>query len=104
MSARIWLYRVLAGVGFPAALLLGIEFSLRAAGYGQSFRFLVPGDKPGFFRTNPDFASGFLPGTFDLRPLNFAVSVRKPPNTVRIVVLGESAAQGIPVPSFGFAA
>ena len=67
-------------------------------------RFLIGDEKPGYVRTNPDFVSSFMPSSFDLRPLNFRFLARKPPNMERIVVLGESAAQGIPVPSFGFAA
>ena len=102
--ARLWLYRLIAAVGIPAVLFIGLEGSLRLAGYGQSVAFLVPDEKPGYFRTNPEFVTSFLPSSFDLRPLNFRVSAVKPANTVRIVILGESAAQGIPVPSFGFAA
>jgi tetratricopeptide (TPR) repeat protein len=100
---HLWIYRLGLAVGFPVALLLMLEAGLRAGGYGKPATFLIPDDKPGFMRTNPDFASLFLPGNFDLRPLNFRVAAHKPPNTVRIVVLGESAAQGIPVPSFAFA-
>ncbi len=101
--ARVWLFRALAAVGVPAALFLGFEGALRIAGVGQPVRFLVPDEKPGFVRSNPDFVGSFLPSTFDLRPLNFRVAAHKPPNTVRIVLLGESAAQGIPVPAFAFA-
>ncbi|HEY5080253.1 MAG TPA: tetratricopeptide repeat protein [Opitutaceae bacterium] len=103
-SWRTWRNRAVAAFVVPAALFLGLEGALRLAGYGQPFSFLIPDSKPGYFRTNPDFVSWFLPGTFDLRPLNFRVAARKPPDTVRIVVLGESAAQGIPAPPFGFAA
>lgn len=102
-SARIWLFRMLAVVCIPAALFLGLEVGLRLAGFGQSVRFLVPDSRPGFLRSNPEFVSSFLPGSFDLRPLNFLVERKKPANTLRVVVLGESAAQGIPVPAFGFA-
>jgi tetratricopeptide (TPR) repeat protein len=101
---RIWLYRALAAIGIPALILAGLEGGLRVAGFGQTVRFMIPDEKPGYLRTNPNFVSSFMPSSFDLRPLNFRVPARKPPNTVRIVVLGESAAQGIPVPSFGFAA
>ncbi len=90
--------------GIPALLFLGLECGLRISGFGQSVRFLIPDDKPGYYRTNPEFVSSFMPSSFDLRPLNFRISAAKAPNTVRIVVLGESAAQGIPLPSFGFAA
>jgi Flp pilus assembly protein TadD len=102
-APRAWLYRVALAVVIPIAFLFALEFGLRLAGFGRPATFLIPDDKPGYFRSNPDFASLFLPGSFDLRPLNFRVSRHKAPNTVRIVVLGESAAQGIPVPSFAFA-
>ncbi len=100
---RLWVYRVLAAVVIPALLLLGLEGGLRLAGYGRSAKFLIPDDQAGGDRTNPDFVSLFMPGSFDLRPLNIRVVAHKPANTVRIVVLGESAAQGIPMPAFGFA-
>jgi Tfp pilus assembly protein PilF/lysophospholipase L1-like esterase len=93
----------LAAVGIPAVLLLGLEFGLRLAGFGRSASFLIPDDQPGYYRPNPDFVSLFLPSTFDLRPLNFRVAARKAPDTLRVVVLGESAAQGVPEPVFGFA-
>jgi tetratricopeptide (TPR) repeat protein len=69
---------------------------------GRPATFLVADERPGALRTNPEFARLFLPGEFDLRPLNFRMEARKPPNTARIVILGESAAQGVPVPSFAF--
>ena len=100
---RTWASRAALAVGIPLAIFLALEAGLRLAGYGRPTTFLIPDEKPGYFRTNPDFASLFLPGNFDLRPLNFRVAARKAPNTVRIVVLGESAAQGVPVPSFAFA-
>jgi tetratricopeptide (TPR) repeat protein len=102
--ARVWLYRALAAAGLPLALFLGLELGLRIAGYGQSFRYLIPDEKPGFVRTNPDFVAWFLPSDFDLRPLNYRLAIRKPEHALRVVVLGGSAAQGIPVPAFGFAA
>ena len=91
-SPRVWLYRALAVVGIPSLLFLGLEGGLRIAHVGRPANFLIPDDKPGYVRTNPDFVGLFLPPNFDLRPLNFRIAARKPPNTVRIVVLGESAA------------
>lgn len=102
-ASRAWPYQIALAVSIPVALFLALELGLRAAGYGRPATFLVPDDRPGFLRTNPDFARLFLPGSFDLRPLNFRVSAHKAPGTVRIVLLGESAAQGVPVPSFAFA-
>lgn len=100
---RLGVFRALALLGIPAALLLGLEGTLRVGHYGREVGFLIPDEQPGYYRTNPDFVSLFMPASFDLRPLNYRVARRKPANTVRIVVLGESAAQGIPSPAFGFA-
>jgi tetratricopeptide (TPR) repeat protein len=91
-------------VAVPILFLVALEASFRLAGYGKPSTFLIPDEAPGFYRTNPDFVSLFLPGNFDLRPLNLRIARHKAPNTVRIIVLGESAAQGVPVPSFAFAA
>jgi hypothetical protein len=100
----VWAYRAALALAVPALVLVALEGGLRLAGYGRPSTFLVPDSTPGFFRSNPDFASLFLPGNFDLRPLNIRVARHKAPNTVRVVILGESAAQGVPVPSFAFAA
>ena len=103
MSLRSLVPRFALAVAIPAAVFLGLEGALRLAGYGKPSAFLIPDEKPGYLRSNPEFASLFLPGNFDLRPLNFRVSVHKPEGSIRVVLLGESAAQGVPVPSFAFA-
>lgn len=101
--ARLRLFRALLVVAAPLVFFLGLEFTLRVAGYGHDTAFFIPDTQPGYLRTNPAYTARFMPGSFDLRPLNFRVAAKKPANTLRIVVLGESAAQGIPVPAFGFA-
>lgn len=103
-ARRLWFFRGLALVGIPALLFAALEVGLRVGGYGQSTQFLIPDAKPGYYRTNPEFVSSFLPSSFDLRPLNYRVALHKPNNSLRVVILGESAAQGIPVPAFGFVA
>ncbi|HTL68657.1 MAG TPA: tetratricopeptide repeat protein [Lacunisphaera sp.] len=102
-GAKIWAFRLVTIVALPALLFLGLEGALRLGGYGRPTGFLIPDEKPGYYRTNPDFAGFFLPRSFDLRPLNFRIPARKPPGALRVVVLGESAAQGVPAPAFGFA-
>ena len=101
-SRAEWAYRAILAVLVPSLFLVVLEVGLRVSGYGKPATFMIPDDRPGWYRTNPDFAGLFLPGNFDLRPLNFRIARHKAPNTYRIVVLGESAAQGIPVPSFAF--
>lgn len=86
----------------PALLLAALEIGLRASGFGRPASFLIPDLEPGSYRTNQEYVSLFMPESFDLRPLNFRLAQKKPAGTVRIVVLGESATQGIPVPAFGF--
>ena len=103
-SAKVWVFRAVTAVVIPAVLFLGFEGALRVAGYGRPAGFMIPDTKSGYYRTNPDFAGLFLPKSFNLRPLNFRLARHKPPGTIRVVVLGESAAQGIPAPAFGFAA
>lgn len=101
-SAKIWFFRFFTALVIPALFFLMLEGGLRLAGSGRPTGFFIPDDKPGYLRTNPSYVSLFLPGSFDLRQLNYRIAAKKPAGTVRIVVLGESAVQGIPVPAFGF--
>jgi tetratricopeptide (TPR) repeat protein len=96
------LFRAILALGAPLGFFLALEGGLRLTGYGRDTAFFIPDEQPGFVRSNPAYTSLFLPASFDLRPINQRVAVQKPAGTVRIVVLGESAAQGIPVPAFGF--
>lgn len=102
IHGRLWLFRIVLMVVAPVLCFLVFEGALRLAGYGRDTRFFIADERPGFVRSNPDYTALFLPGSFDLRPINTRVAERKPADTVRIVVLGESAAQGIPVPAFAF--
>ncbi|SPE59212.1 conserved hypothetical protein [Verrucomicrobia bacterium] len=52
---------------------------------------------------NPRFGWRFFPHTVARAPRPQFLAARKTPGTVRILVLGESAAMGDPEPSFGFA-
>jgi len=101
-TARQWLFRGIALLGVPVLLLGALESGLWVAGYGRATSFLIPDREPGYHRTSQDYVSLFMPESFDLRPLNFRVARQKPANTLRVVVLGESAVQGIPAPAFGF--
>ncbi|HEY1848572.1 MAG TPA: hypothetical protein VGG37_05170 [Opitutaceae bacterium] len=102
-GSRSFAGRIALAILAPVLVLAAAEAGLRLGGYGGPASFFIPDEEPGFLRSNPGYASLFLPGGFDLRPLNIRVSERKAPNTLRVVVLGESAAQGVPVPAFGFA-
>jgi tetratricopeptide (TPR) repeat protein len=89
--------------GAPLLFFCALEGALRVGGFGKPTGFFIPDGKAGVYRTNPSFTAPFMPASFGIQPLNFRIQRHKAPNTVRIFVLGESAAQGIPDPDFGFA-
>ena len=100
-----WALRLILLLGVPLVFFGLLEGALRLAGYGTRTDFFIPDDaKPGFYCPNPEFTGLFLPAHFGIRPLNFRLKKAKEPGTVRVFVLGESAAQGTPEPGFGFAA
>jgi tetratricopeptide (TPR) repeat protein len=91
-------------VAGPLVLFGLLEGMLRLTGFGYSPALFVADEEPGYFRTNADFARPFFPVSLDIRPLEFRLRREKPADTVRIFLLGESAAQGTPEPGFGMAA
>ncbi len=96
--------RLLLLFAAPAVFLVALEGALRLSGYGSATAFFIPDESPGFYRTNPAFTSPFIPASFGIAPLNFRIRRHKEPGALRVFVLGESAAQGVPEPDFGFAA
>ena len=89
-------------VALPLLLLGGIEAALRVAGYGYSpdlFKRLEMNHQA-FLVNNEDFSLRFFPPQLVrlLEPVRLAA--RKPPNTYRIFILGESAAMGDPEPAY----
>jgi len=98
------LLRLALFVVAPVLLAIAVEGALRMGGVGRPTEFFIPDGKSGFYRANPDFTAAFIPASFGIQPLNFRIRMHKEPGTVRVFVLGESAAQGAPEPDFGFAA
>lgn len=101
---RRWVFRA-AAMGVPLVLLLVGELVLRLGGVGFDPHFFVRdrsgGDK--VWVENPAFGRRFFPRRLARAPLAIRLNVPKPPNTVRIFVLGESAALGDPRPRYGAA-
>ncbi len=91
-------------IATPVVFLGFLEGGLRLCGFGERTGLFIPDTRPGFVRTNPDFAHAFLPPQFDIGPLSFRMSRHKEPGRVRVFVLGESAVRGIPEPGLSFAA
>jgi tetratricopeptide (TPR) repeat protein len=97
---RLWLFR-LAAVLLAPLLLITLETGLRLGDYGYPTRFYVPSGRAGVNMTNYRFGWRFFPPPIARSPEPHLLSA-KPPGTIRIFVLGESAAQGVPNPRFSF--
>ena len=104
-GVRLWVLRIATAIGVPVLLIGTVEVGLRIFGYGYRSEFTVPCTVQGrdAFCDNDHFTWQFFPpGAFRL-PLAFSIPAEKQPGTLRIFVIGESAAQGDPEPSYGFA-
>ena len=87
-------------VALPLATLGVVEGALRVLGFGCETGFLIRfGDQ---FTSNDRFGWLFFPKPLATSPYPFQVPANKPAGTYRIVVLGESAAEGTPDASFNF--
>jgi tetratricopeptide (TPR) repeat protein len=99
---RKWLFRFIALVVLPLILLGGLEFVLRLAGYGYTTGFFekirVGGRE--FLVDNVNFSLRFFPPRLAREPGPVMMALKKPANTYRIFILGESAARGEPDPAY----
>jgi tetratricopeptide (TPR) repeat protein len=99
---RLWAFRIFA----PVAILLvicGLEVGLRLCGYGYltSFFLKIKIEGKDYYVPNDRFGYRFFPPALARTPLPMRMAVKKPANTYRIFVFGESAAMGDPDPTFG---
>jgi tetratricopeptide (TPR) repeat protein len=100
-SRQKWLFRFFALVAVPVVLLAGLELILRLAGYGYSTRFfenIRVGGKD-YLVNNENFGRRFFPPQLMRWPGPVMFEAKKPANTFRIFILGESAARGEPEPA-----
>lgn len=102
---RVRLFRAVTIVLGPLVVLGALEAVLRLLGVGHSTAFTERCDVRGRAAAcpNPDFPLRFFPPALARQPTPFVIPEEKRPRTVRVVVLGESAAQGDPEPTFGLA-
>jgi len=99
---RKWLFRLLAVTAIPAAFFFVVELGLRLVGFGYSTDFFVETDDQDGYTTNQQFAWQFFPPAIARTPEVCLLSPRKQEDTYRIFVLGGSAANGTPDPSYAF--
>jgi tetratricopeptide (TPR) repeat protein len=100
---RRWYFRLLAAVGVPLVLVFSVEGLLRLGGYGYSTGFFLNRQIEGraVLTDNQDFGRRFFPSGLVRYPHPFAMPAVKPSGTLRIFLLGESAAMGDPDVKFG---
>ncbi len=98
-----WTVRLSVAVVSPLVFLLLVELALSLLGYGRSRHFFVPWSVGGttVYLSNPHFCEHFVPPELSRAP-EPSVLTPKGPSTVRIFVLGSSAANGDPEPAYGF--
>lgn len=103
-GGRVWLFRLLAVFLACVVVLVGPELVLRLAGVGWPTGFLVRGEVKGkpVWNENPRFTWRFMPPELGRAPQPLAVPVVREPGSLRVLVLGESAAMGDPEPAYGF--
>ena len=94
--------RAVAMVVGPVALLGLLEAALRIGGYGYPTAFLIRSSTGKGWTVNDHFTKRFYPHWSAGNSNPFLVPNAKGSNTVRIFVLGESAALGTPSPAFSF--
>ena len=96
--------KLLLAVGAPVVFFLLLEGILWLCGYGHPTSFTVQKafDGKEYHVANPWFTARFFPKQNPRLPVPFAIPVEKPENSLRLLVLGASAAQGDPKPEFGF--
>jgi len=102
---RRWLFGIVAIAGLPLLALLTVELGLRVAGGGYRTSFTLECEVEGqrSWCDNPSFAWQFFPRKIARAPVSFAFPTDRRDGTYRIFVVGGSAAQGDPEPSYGFA-
>ena len=104
-AGQQWLFRLTAMVFVPLFLILGVEILLRLAGYGfdtELFKEIEIGNSR-FLVNNDKFGLRFFPPQLERFTSPIRMAAKKPADTCRIFILGESAAMGDPEPAYGAA-
>ena len=101
---RKWLFRLILAIGVPLFLFGVLEIALRLTGYGYPTSFFIKNPVPGQKTVveNRQFSRRYFPRELARVPRSLAFEPAHPPQTLRIFIFGESAAEGDPAPAFSF--
>jgi tetratricopeptide (TPR) repeat protein len=99
-----WATRIAVAILVPVVLLVAIEVGLRIFNVGFAIELMQPCTVHGRPAScyNLFFPAPFFPPGVIKLPQAYAIPVDKPQATLRIFVLGESAAMGDPDPAYAF--
>jgi tetratricopeptide (TPR) repeat protein len=102
--SRQWFFIFVLTVVLPASLFLLLEFCLRIIGYGYPTNFFIQRTIDGHkvFTDNMKFSWRFFSPELARPSCHLAIPAEKSSETIRIFVLGGSAAMGDPDFSYGF--
>lgn len=104
-KSRLWLYRLAALLLAPLlllALLAIVEIGLRLLGIGMPTAWVVRHPRDPVWIANHAYTWPWFGPSLGRAPLPFRLADAKRPQTLRVFILGESAAVGVPDPAFGF--
>lgn len=98
---QLFLFRFITVLVSPVLVLIVLELILRVVGFGYNMSVFV--EEKGLVRSNWPFTFKYFPWSMarPMKPVQFEVEKR--PGSLRIFVLGGSAAQGFPEEAFGMA-
>ena len=90
-------------VVIPLLFFVLLELGLTVAGVGTSFDFFreIDIDGQSYYQENSDFADQFYPASLNINPRENTFTVGRPPELVRVFILGGSAALGFPHKNHG---
>ncbi len=99
---KLWLFRSVM-ILFVPLFFLALELVLRVAGFGFNPSFFLEKKATGrqLLVQNDRFGWRFFGPNYARTPEAFAIDRKAPAETIRIFVMGESAAYGDPMPEFG---
>lgn len=101
---KTFFFGLIAVLVIPALFFLALEQGLKLFGYDKNFDYFAEIQVNGqsYYQDNPVFIEQFYPASLDITPLENTFSVQPDDSTVRVFVLGGSAARGFPNPAHGF--